>query len=65
MLILRFLSIIPVTLKRIISQRGLSLAILLGLSAAVALMMSIPLYADAVYLRTFHQDIATVGEGTS
>ena len=61
--LLRLWAIFLVAVKRLISQRGLALAVLLGLAAAVALVMSIPLYADAVYLRTFEGDLAAAGDG--
>jgi putative ABC transport system permease protein len=61
-------SILIVAVKRLLAQRGLALATLLGLVAAVALTTSIPLYAEAVYYRvlseglfeetTRHQDAA-------
>ena len=51
-------STIFVVTRRIISQPGLILATTLGLIIALALMMSIPLYADAVYHRIFLQNIA-------
>jgi putative ABC transport system permease protein len=47
-----------VVTKRIISQPGLILATTLGLIIALALMMSIPLYTDAIYHRIFLQNIA-------
>ncbi len=50
-------SAIRVVIKRIISQPWLILATTLGLIIALALMMSIPLYADAVYRRTFLKNI--------
>ena len=51
-------STIRVVTKRIISHPGLMLATTLGLVIALALMMSIPLYADAVYHRIFLKNIA-------
>ncbi|MEJ5309672.1 MAG: FtsX-like permease family protein [Anaerolineae bacterium] len=51
-------STIGVVAKRIISQPGLMLATTLGLIIALALMMSIPLYADAVYHRIFLKNLA-------
>jgi putative ABC transport system permease protein len=51
-------STIHVVAKRIISQPGLILATTLGLIIALALMMSIPLYADATYHRIFLKNIA-------
>ena len=49
---------LTVVTKRIISQPGLILATTLGLIIALALMVSIPLYADAVYHRIFLKNIA-------
>jgi len=54
----RLRAIIVVVAKRILSQPGLVLATTLGLVIALALMMSIPLYADAVYHRIFLKNIA-------
>lgn len=53
----RIQAIFIVAIKRIFSQFGLALAAILGLLIAVALTMSIPLYADGVYYRTFLQNI--------
>src|SRR6185436_7349932 len=47
----RVWAICVVATKRLLSQRGLALATVLGLVASVALTMSVPLYADAVYYR--------------
>ena len=49
--ILRIWATVVVAIKRLFSQRGLALATTLGLVAAVALVMSVPTYADAVYYR--------------
>jgi putative ABC transport system permease protein len=49
--IMRGLAIFVVALKRLLSQPGLALATAAGLIAAIALTMSVPLYADAVYYR--------------
>lgn len=57
-------STIHVIAKRIISHPGLILATTLGLIIALALMMSVPLYADAVYHRIFLKNIANA-EGRS
>ncbi|TFG71525.1 MAG: FtsX-like permease family protein, partial [Anaerolineales bacterium] len=54
----RLRAIVVVVAKRIISQPWLILATILGLVISIALMMSIPLYADAVYHRIFLQNIA-------
>jgi len=47
----RIWAICVVATKRLFSQRGLALATVFGLVASVALTMSVPLYADAVYYR--------------
>ena len=47
--LLRFWAIFVVTVKRLFAQRGLVLATSVGVVAAVALTMSIPIYSDAVY----------------
>jgi len=43
--------------KRLLAQRGLALAILLGLVVAIALVMSIPLYAEAIYYRVLSEGL--------
>ncbi len=43
--------------RRLLSQRWFVLAALLGLVASVVLLMSIPLYADAVYHRIFRTNL--------
>jgi len=48
---MRMAAIFVVAVKRLFSQPGLAIATLFGLIAAVALTMSVPLYADAVYYR--------------
>ena len=50
------------TLKRLWSQRGLTLATLLGLSVAVALIMTVPLYADAVNFRILQEELGNQTE---
>ena len=54
--VLRLWAIFGVTLKRLAAQRGLALAALLGISVAVALTMSIPLYADGIYQRILNAE---------
>ena len=56
--VLRTWAIFAVTLKRLFSQRWLALATILGLVASVALIVSIPLYADAIYYRVLHEDLS-------
>ena len=60
--LLRFGAIFIVALKRLFSQYRLALLTVLGLTAAVALTLSIPLYADAVYYRTLREALGT-GQG--
>jgi putative ABC transport system permease protein len=50
-------AIFVVAIKRLLSQKGLNLATLAGLVVAIALALSIPLYADAVYYRIFRQEL--------
>ena len=57
--ILRFFSIFIVTARRLIAQRGLALATTVGLVVGVAIAMSIPIYADAVYQRIFKAQVET------
>ncbi|HOT92929.1 MAG TPA: ABC transporter permease [Anaerolineae bacterium] len=54
----RLRAVFTVVAKRITSQPGLMLATTLGLVVAIALMMSIPMYTDAVYHRIFLENIA-------
>jgi hypothetical protein len=54
---LRAWSILIVAAKRLLAQRGLALATLLGLVAAVALITSIPLYSEAVYDRALSEGL--------
>ena len=54
----RLRAIFVVVAKRVVSQPWLMLATILGLVISIALMMSIPLYADAVYHRIFLENIA-------
>ena len=62
--ILRSLSIFAVAARRLLAQRGLALATALGLVASVAIVMSVPLYSDAVYYRVLQRELAREsGEG--
>lgn len=63
-LVLRLWSVFLVATKRLFSQKGLAAATLLGLIVSIALTMSVPLYADAVYfsiLRDELNEISTAG----
>lgn len=53
----RTFAIFAVAIRRLISQRGLALATVLGLVASAAIVMSIPLYTDAVYYRVLQQEL--------
>jgi putative ABC transport system permease protein len=56
--LLRTWAIVVVAAKRLLAQRWLALATVAGLVAAVALVISIPLYADAVYYRILEQQLS-------
>jgi putative ABC transport system permease protein len=56
--VFRMGAIFIVAAKRLFSQRGLALATTLGLIAAIALTMSVPLYADAVYYRVLREELS-------
>lgn len=62
----RVRAIFAITFKRLWSQPSLTLVTILGLAAAVALIMTIPLYADAVYFRILQEELgANTGRGGS
>lgn len=48
----RFSAILSIAVRRLWSSRWLALAAVLGLTAVVAIALSVPLYTDAVYHRT-------------
>jgi hypothetical protein len=48
---------IGVALKRLLTQRFLSIAALAGLMVASGFILSIPLYADATYFRLFRAEL--------
>ncbi len=54
----RLRAIVVVVIKRVTSQPWLVVATTAGLVVAIGLMMSIPIYADAVYHRVFMRNIA-------
>ncbi len=56
---MHFWAVIRIAVKRISTQRGLSLATTLGLIISVALAMSVPLYADSI----LHRMLTTRVEG--
>ncbi|MGB0384604.1 MAG: ABC transporter permease [Ardenticatenaceae bacterium] len=54
----RIRGIFILTFKRLWSQRGLTVATAVGLITAVALIMTVPLYADAVYYRVLQSELS-------
>lgn len=56
--ILRSLSIFAVAARRLLAQRGLALATAAGLVASVAIVMSIPLYSDAIYYQVLQKELS-------
>ncbi len=63
-ILLRSWAILIVAARRLIAQRGLALAIILGLIAAVGMAVSLPLYADAVNYRVLQEQL-TAKPGSS
>lgn len=57
--LLRIWAIFIIALKRLYAQKGLALATLLGLIVTIALALSVPLYADAVYFRVLQEELAS------
>lgn len=58
----RLRAVFALTIKRLWAQRALTLATLFGLTIAVALIMTVPLYADAVYFRILQEELSTSAE---
>ncbi len=56
-LLRRYTAIVVVALKRLLAQAGLAAAIVLGLVVSISLIMSIPLYADAVYYQILQDEL--------
>ena len=46
-------AIVHIVIKRLFAQFGMALVTVIGLVAAISLVVSIPIYADAVYRQTF------------
>jgi putative ABC transport system permease protein len=65
--LLRIWAIFVIAVKRLWAQKGLALATLLGLVVTIALALSIPLYADAVYFRVLREELSqtTLAVGTT
>jgi putative ABC transport system permease protein len=56
----RTFAIFAVATRRLFSQRGLALATAIGLIASIALVMSVPLYTDAVYYEILKTELSQV-----
>jgi putative ABC transport system permease protein len=56
-ILFRTWAIVVVAAKRLVAQRWLAMATIAGLVSALALVLSIPLYADAVYHRILEQEL--------
>ena len=56
--LLRIWAVFAVVVKRLFAQRWLVLATTLGLVTSVALTMSVPMYADAVYYRVLREELS-------
>ena len=64
-LLLRFFASVVIVSRRLIAQWGLAVVTLIGLVVSISMMLSIPLYADAVYHRTFLEKVGQVGIGNA
>ncbi len=62
--LLRMWATLQIAVRRIFAQRWLALATALGLVASIALIMSIPLYSDAVYYRILQENLGQTDETT-
>lgn len=58
--ILQIFAIFQLTLKRLWAQLGMTLATTFGLTMAVALLMTVPLYADAVNFRILEDRLSAL-----
>ncbi len=58
-------SMLTVAAKRLLTRPGLAIASVLGWTLAVAFVMSIPLYADAIYTRSFLQRVSNEPDAES
>ena len=52
-----------IAIRRLLAQRGLAAATVLGLIVAVSIVMSIPLYTDAVYYKILQDELTQSDEG--
>lgn len=60
--LLRFASVVGVTIKRLRTRPGMTLASICGLTVAVILMEIVPLYSDAVNFRILEEQLATLDD---
>lgn len=61
----RTFSIFTVALRRLFAQRGLAIATAVGLIVSIAIVMSIPLYTDAVYYQILQDELSQGDDETS
>lgn len=55
--LLRLWAVVIIAVKRLLAHRGLALATLTGLVVVIALVMSIPLYTEAIYYRMLSEGL--------
>jgi len=60
--LLQIAAVLRITLKRLRTQPGVTLASISGFTVAVVLMQIVPLYADAVNFRILEEQLATLDE---
>ena len=60
----QFWAVFALAVKRLLSQRSLAAANLLGLVVAIALLVSIPLYAEGAYARVLREELLRATEST-
>jgi putative ABC transport system permease protein len=63
--LLRTLAIFLVATRRLLSQRGLALATVIGLIVSIALVMSVPLYSDAVYYEILKTELSQAQDASA
>jgi putative ABC transport system permease protein len=56
-------AIAHIVIKRLFAQFGLAFVMVIGLVTSISLVISIPIYADAVYRQTFLQKMSTLTSG--
>ncbi|MCP4422469.1 MAG: hypothetical protein GY805_38150, partial [Chloroflexi bacterium] len=61
-LLLQIAAVLRITLKRLQTQPGITLASICGLTVAVVLMELVPLYADAINFRILEEQLANLDE---